>query len=146
MKVEIRVSAEVTEPYAVLYTGALTAEVRRLAAMIEAGENEQVIVASENERWVVLRPEEIYLVRVEEERTVVYTKDKRYKTTMRLYEAENTLKKDFMRVSKAALVNLRQLDCVEPSFGGSMLLVLKNGCREYISRKYLPSFKRYLGL
>ena len=146
MKVEIRVSEEATEPYAILYTNQVSEGVRRLAAMIEAAEDQKVVVASEDERWIVLRPEEIFLVRVEEQKTVVYTRDKRYKTTLRLYEAENALKNDFMRISKAALVNLRQLDCVEPSFGGSMLLILKNGCKEYISRKYLPSFKQYLGL
>ena len=31
-------------------------------------------------------------------------------------------------------------------FGGIMLLVLKNGCKDYISRKYLPAFKKYLGI
>lgn len=49
-----------------------------------------------------------------------------------------------MRVSKSVLVNLQYLDCVEPSFGGIMLLVLKNGCKDYISRKYLPAFKNIL--
>ncbi|HHT54760.1 MAG TPA: LytTR family transcriptional regulator, partial [Clostridiales bacterium] len=43
----------------------------------------------------------------------------------------------FIRISKSVLVNLKYLDCVEPSFGGIMLLVLKNGCKDYISRKYL---------
>ena len=30
--------------------------------------------------------------------------------------------------------------------GGVMVLVMKNGQRDYISRKYLPAFKRYLGI
>lgn len=38
------------------------------------------------------------------------------------------------------------LDYVESTLGGLMLLVLKNGCKECISRKYLPAFKKYLGL
>ena len=38
------------------------------------------------------------------------------------------------------------MDYVEPTLGGLMLLVLKNGCRDHISRKYLPAFKQYLGL
>ena len=43
-------------------------------------------------------------------------------------------------------VNLSYLDSIEPGLGGTMLLKLKNGCKDYVSRKYLPDFKRYLGL
>ncbi|RKJ31015.1 LytTR family transcriptional regulator, partial [bacterium 1XD42-8] len=32
------------------------------------------------------------------------------------------------------------------SFGGMMCLVMKNGCKDYVSRKYLPDLKRYLGI
>ena len=28
----------------------------------------------------------------------------------------------------------------------TLLLKLKNGCKDYVSRKYLPEFKKYLGL
>lgn len=51
-----------------------------------------------------------------------------------------------MRISKGTLANLNYLDYVESTLGGLMLLVLKNGCKECISRKYLPTFKQYLGL
>lgn len=35
---------------------------------------------------------------------------------------------------------------VEASFNGTMFLRLEHGLSDYISRKYLPEFKRYLGL
>lgn len=94
----------------------------------------------------MLRPDEIYMVRVENEKTVVYTKTKRYDGGKRLYEFEEILGKGFMRISKGTLANLNYLDYVESTLGGLMLLVLKNGCKECISRKYLPTFKQYLGL
>lgn len=34
----------------------------------------------------------------------------------------------------------------EAEFGGMMLLTMKNGSSEYVSRHYLPEFKKYLGL
>ena len=95
---------------------------------------------------VAKRPEELYMVRVENEKTLVYTRDERYASGKRLYELETALGGDFLRINKSTLVNLRQLDYVEPTLGGLMLLVLKNGCRDHISRKYLPAFKQYLGL
>ena len=145
MKVEIKVLPELKEPYAVIYAGDITSEIRRAAALLEK-ETPDVIPVRENDSIIVLRPDEIYLIRAENERTAVYTKAKRYDGGKRLYEFEEILGKGFMRISKGTLANLSCIDHVEPTLGGLMLLVLKNGCKECISRKYLPAFKKYLGL
>lgn len=145
MKVEIKVLPEAKEPYAVIYASEITPEIRRTAALLEK-EIPDVIPVKENDSIIVLRPDEIYMVRVENEKTVVYTKTKRYDGGRRLYEFEEILGKGFLRISKGTLVNLHYLDYVESTLGGLMLLVLKNGCKECISRKYLPAFKQYLGL
>ena len=133
MKVEIKVLPELKEPYAVIYAGDITSEIRRAEALLEK-ETPDVIPVRENDSIIVLRPDEIY------------TKAKRYDGGKRLYEFEEILGKGFMRISKGALANLSCIDHVEPTLGGLMLLVLKNGCKECISRKYLPAFKKYLGL
>ena len=145
MKVEIKVLPEAKEPYAVIYASEITPEIRRTAALLET-KNSGVVSVMENERIIVLRPDEIYMVRVENEKTVVYTKTKRYDGGRRLYEFEEILGKGFLRISRGTLVNLHYLERVEPAFGDMMLLVKKNGCKDYISRKYLPAFKNYLGL
>ena len=51
-----------------------------------------------------------------------------------------------MQISKSTLVNLAYMDSVEAGFNGTLLLKLKNGCKDYVSRTYLPKFKKYLGL
>ena len=145
MKVEIKVLPEAKEPYAVIYASERTPEFRRAVALLEK-EIPDVIPVKENDSIIVLRPDEIYMVRVESEKTVVYTKTKRHDGGKRLYEFEEILGKGFMRISKGTLANLHYLDYVESTLGGLMLLVLKNGCKECISRKYLPAFKQYLGL
>lgn len=145
MKVEIKVLPEAKEPYAVIYASEITPEIRRAVALLEK-EIPDVIPVKENDSIIVLRPDEIYMVRVENEKTVVYTKTKRYDGGKRLYEFEEILGKGFIRISRGTLVNLHYLERVEPAFGDMMLLVMKNSCKDYISRKYLPAFKKYLGL
>lgn len=145
MKVEIKILKDVPEPYAVLYAGELTPELQRAAALLE-GEGGGKLVAERQERLFVLRPEEVFMIRVENEKTLVFTKDGQFASGRRLYELETALGSGFLRINKSTLVNLQQLDYVEPTLGGLMLLVLKNGCRDHISRKYLPAFKQYLGL
>lgn len=146
MKVEIKVSAEAKEPYAVIYTDEVTAYVRQIAEMLESAAASKMVTVADNERIMVLRPEELYMIRIENEKTVVYTKTRRYISGKRLYEFEALVGNGFMRISRSTVVNLNELECVEPTFGGLMLLRLKNGCKDYISRKYLPVFKKYLGL
>lgn len=148
MKVEVRISETAAEPYAVIYTHKVTEEILKIATLIEK-ENcieNSILTVMDNDRIIVLRPVEVYMIRIENEKAVVYSKTHKYSSNRRLYEFETLLGNEFMRISKSTLVNLKYLDFVEPSFGGTMLLVLKNGCKDYISRKYLPTFKKYLGL
>lgn len=145
MKVEIKIVEGTPEPWAALYAAELTPELQRAAAWLEAEGSDRLVVEKQ-ERLFVLRPEEVCMVRVENEKTQVFTRDGQYDSGKRLYELEAALGSDFLRINKSTLVNLRQLDYVEPTLGGLMLLVLKNGCRDHISRKYLPAFKQYLGL
>lgn len=56
------------------------------------------------------------------------------------------LGKDFMQVSKSAAINLKFLKSVEPYMNGVMVLNMKDGEKEYISRKYVPKLKEYLGI
>ena len=86
------------------------------------------------------------MVRIENERTIIYCQKDKYLSSKRLYQLEEQLGKGFMKISKSTIINLSHIKCVEPSFKGMMSLVMKNGCKEYISRKYLPDFKRYLGI
>ena len=144
MRVEIRQSPEVQEAYAVIHCNEITDEILRLSSSLEAGEN--IVTAKDNERIVVLRPKEIFMLRVENEKTILYCQAKKYLSQKRLYELEQQLGRGFMRISKSAVINVNEVDYVEASFHGMMALILKNGCKEYISRKYLPEFKRYLGL
>lgn len=145
MKVSVDISPEHKEAYAVIYTDKMTDEIQRVIDSLNA--NEKPIIALRNdEDMVILKPEEIYMVRVESGNTVIYGKDSSYRSRKRLYELQAQLGNQFMQISKSTLINLSYMDGVEPGFSGALLLKLKNGLKDYVSRKYLPEFKRYLGL
>ena len=145
MKVSIDVSAEYKEPYAVIHTDKVTDEIRRIVDLFSS--NETPVTALQNEEEiVVLQPKEIYMVRIEGGDTVIYGEKQKYRSRKRLYELAVVLGKQFMQISKTTLINLSYIDSIEPGFSGTMLMKLKNGNKDYVSRKYLPEFKRYLGL
>ena len=145
MKVNIDISAEYKEPYAVIHTDKVTDEIQR---MIDVFSNSETpVTALQNEEdIVVVQPREIYMVRVEDGDTVIYGARQKYRSRKRLYELAQQLGKQFMQISKTTLINLSYMDSIEPGFSGTLLLKLKNGDKDYVSRKYLPEFKKYLGL
>lgn len=145
MKVSIDISTEYKEPFAVIHTDKVTDEVQRAVDLL--GANETPVTAFRNEEdIVVLKPEEIYMVRVEDGDTIIYGAKTQYRSRRRLYELSSQLGSKFMQISKTTLINLSYMDSIEPGFSGTLLLKLKNGNKDYVSRKYLPEFKRYLGL
>ena len=145
MKVNIDISAEYREPFAVIHTDKVTDEIQR---MIDVFSNSETpVTALQNEEdIVVLQPKDIYMVRVEVGDTAIYGAKQRYRSRKRLYELADQLGKQFMQISKTTLINLSYMDSIEPGFSGTLLLKLKNGSKDYVSRKYLPEFKKYLGL
>ena len=145
MKVSIDISAEYKEPFAVIHTDKVTSEIQRVIDVL--GTSETPITALQNEEdIIVLQPKDIFMVRVEEGDTIIYGARSQYRSRKRLYELAEQLGKQFMQISKTTLINLSYMDSIEPGFSGTLLLKLKNGSKDYVSRKYLPEFKKYLGL
>ena len=145
MKVSVDISEEYKEPYAVIYTDKVTYEIQRILGMLS--EENTPITAMKNETdIIILNPDDIYMVRIENSETIIYGKNEKFRSRKRLYECSELLGGKFMQISKSAIVNLSYMDSIEPGFSGTMLLKLKNGNSEYVSRTYLPEFKKYLGL
>ena len=145
MKVSVDISPEYNEPYAEIHTDKVTEEIQRMIDIFSV--SEAPITALQNEEdIVVLQSKEIYMVRVEDGDTVIYGEKNKYRSKKRLYELGAQLGSQFMQISKTTLVNLSFMDSIEAGFSGTLLLKLKNGCSDYVSRTYLPKFKKYLGL
>ena len=144
MNVKIEISKEYDTAYAVIYTKAVTYEIQRLVELFE--KDQGPVTVFQEDRIVVLKSEEIYMIRVEDEKTIIYSEHDQYRSRKRLKEVFEQVGDSFMQISKSTIVNLNYLDSVEAGFGGTMLIKLKNGCKDYVSRFYLKDLKKYLGL
>ena len=153
MKVNLFVSKDLEEPYAEIYTDALTDNIQKAMVLLEnedeyeegIGDN-SILAVKKGQDIVLLDFEDIFMIRVEEKQTKVYTEDKDYLVKKPLYQIEENLDANFVRVSKATIVNLRKIKRVAPSLRGMMFIELKNGLKDNISRKYLSDFKEALDL
>ena len=154
MKVQLFVSKDLEEPYAEIYTDVLTDNIQKAMVLLEneTEEDEEeindnsILAVKKGQDIVLLEFEDIYMIRVEDKQTKVYTEDKDYLVKKPLYQIEENLDSNFVRVSKATIVNLRKIRRVAPSLRGMMFIELKNGLKDNISRKYLSEFKNSLDL
>ena len=145
MKARVDISPGYKEPFAVIHSDKMTDEIQRILDYISSGD--VPITAFRNEEdIVVLKPEEIYMVRIEDGNTIIYGDKQIYRSRKRLYELADQLGKGFMQIAKPTLINLSYIDSIELGFGGSLLIKLKNGSKDYVTRTYLKEFKKYLGL
>ena len=145
MKVRVDISPEYKEPFAVIHTDAVTDEIQRMIDVFSTSETPITALRNE-EDLIVLQPSDIYMVRVENGDTIIYGEKNMYRSRKRLYELAAQLGKSFMQISKTTLINLSYMDHIEPGFSGTLLLIMKNGSKDYVSRTYLREFKKYLGL
>jgi DNA-binding LytR/AlgR family response regulator len=68
-----------------------------------------------------------------------------YDVKQKLYELEQIYAHtDFLRISKAMIVNVSKISKIVPMFNGRLEAVLTNGERVTISRQYVPDLKKKL--
>ena len=156
MKVQLFVSKDLEEPYAEIYTDVLTDNIQKAMVLLEneneeedkegINDNNSILAVKKGQDIVLLDFEDIFLIRVEDKQTKVFTENKDYLIKKPLYQIEENLDSNFVRVSKTTIVNLRKIKRVAPSLRGMMFIELKNGLKDNISRKYLSDFKEALDL
>lgn len=84
---------------------------------------------------------------VENEKVYAHSKDNRtYLVKKRLYELENIVSKDFVKISKSALANWTQVSRLNVQLSGAVNVVFKSGYSDYISRRCYSDIKRRYGL
>lgn len=146
MKVNLFVSRDIEEPYADIHTNELTDNITKAMSILESDDSNEMLVVKRGSDIALLEFSEIFMFRVEDKQVNVYTENQEYIIKKPLYQVEETLTSDFVRISKTTIVNLKKIKRVAPSLKGMMFIELKNGLKDNISRKYLSEFKRALDL
>lgn len=65
---------------------------------------------------------------------------------LRLYQIEEMLDENFIKINQSCIANIRQIEKVQATFSGSFQVVFRNGYCDYISRRNLKSVKERLGV
>ena len=109
------------------------------------GHSVDLIGYTENET-VKLSLNDIYCFFTEDNKVYALTENGKYRLKSRLYQIEEGLSDNFVRINQSCIANIKKIDRFKATVGGSLTVVFKNGYIDYVSRRNLKNVKERLGL
>ena len=144
MKVTVNKADSYENESAVINAVAMTDDIKS-AVEILRGNGASIPVISDGDTMMI-KASSIYYIESVDKRTYVYTKNECHETRHRLYELEETLGINFLRCSKAMIVNIKKIRSVRAELNARLSAELLNGERLIISRGYVKDLKKKLGV
>lgn len=120
---------------------AVFAEIQRLIAGTENN-----LVGYEGSNIVVLKPKQISCFISGEDKVYAIAGQHRYLVKKRLYQLEEQLGKDYIKINQSCLANVGQISRFCASIGGSLEVVFRDGYKDYVSRRELKKVKERMGI
>ena len=104
------------------------------------------LIGYAGEEAVRLRAEEIVCFTCEGGRVYARSETGCYTMRRRLYQIEELLSHDFIRINQSCIANVRHIERFGVSFSGTMQVQFRGGYRDYVSRRNLKNVKKRFGL
>lgn len=144
MKIIIEELQDFEEEQIIFKCRELTPELLHIISLLK---NRNELIAYSGNVIYRIKLTSIYYIEVVDNKTFVYCKDKLYESKQKLYEIEEYLiNSDLLRVSKSIILNLSKIKSLSPALSGRFEAVLDNGEKVIISRQYVGSLKKRLGI
>ena len=93
-----------------------------------------------------LNPSDVYCFTLEDNKLYAITKNDKWLLKLRLYQVEELLGKNFVKINQSCIANIKKIKKFDASFSGSMLVIFDNGHRDYVSRRQLKKVKERIGI
>lgn len=146
MQVEIKIDESLKSPRLVIYTKEMTDEINALVERL-SGPQSQSLLGFQGDEMQLLSPKEIIRIYSQQQKVIAETESGLFTLRLRLYELEDRLSlSHFVRISQSELVNFNHVRKLDLSYNGTIGIVFKNGGQSYVSRRYMPKIKEYLGI
>ncbi len=145
MKITIESLPDGAEEEIIIRSNSLDSELMELIYSLKAGRSR--LTAFHGGEILKLAPGEIYYFESVDNRVCACCEKQVYEVKQKLYELEQIYAHtDFLRISKAMIVNVSKISKMIPMFNGRLEAQLTNGERVVISRQYVPDLKKKLGV
>ncbi len=110
----------------------------------EAAKPETLTLLDSENRVSIVEEKDIVLVSADGKRTSVTTTSGIFRAKQSLQGIERLLSRDFLRVSRFEIVNLKMVVKFDFTIGGTLRIEFKNGMETWASRRYIPQIRERL--
>ena len=143
---EIVLKPDLKEPHILIYTDEITKEIQQLADRLSHTQN-KILTGIKDQKIFLIDPEEIYCFYSENQKVFAKLERETMWVKLKLYELEELFGgTSFVRVSNSCIVNIDKIKNLELSYSGTIEISFKNGDKEFVSRRFVPKIKKYLGI
>lgn len=140
LKVTIQFVPKHQEENAELYLHEDHKQIEEMKAYLESdGTVKHTIAVTHEGKMIYLSGEMIFSIEAEKNVRLIHTQEETYHSQHKLYELEELLPRNFVRISRSAILNTNKVRLYRPLPNGLMAAELENGTTAYISRKYLKN-------
>ena len=131
------------EEEVVIYSHQRNSLVEQIESLVNSQELE--ITGYKEQEAVKLDLSEIFCFICEENKIFALTEKERFKIKLRLYQLEEKLPQNFVKLNQSCIGNVKKIQRFKASVGGSLSVEFKNGYRDYVSRRQLKIVKERFG-
>ncbi|MBE6799741.1 MAG: LytTR family transcriptional regulator [Ruminococcaceae bacterium] len=131
------------EEEVVIYSHQRNSLVEQIESLVNSQEIE--ITGYKEQETVKLDLSEIFCFICENNKVYAITEKEKYKIKLRLYQLEEKLPQNFVKLNQSCIGNVKKIQRFNASFGGSLSVEFKNGYKDYVSRRQLKIVKERFG-
>ena len=103
------------------------------------------IIGYKRDKKYFIQIESIYYIELIDKKTFIYTKEECYESPLWLYQIEEQLDQQFIRVNKSTILNMKYIKSLKADIGSRNIVYLDNQDQILVSRTYAKEFKKRLG-
>lgn len=145
MKIEIDIDNKYTDVGVIVTAPELTPDIERIVSLMRMMDMQ--IAVKRDDETILLDTTMILYIEAVERATFVYTENDVFESDFKLYEFEQQLpEKDFIRVSKQSILNLRKVKRLKADINRKIRVTLLNGEQIIVSRMYADELRKRLGI
>ena len=144
MKLELNIDEKVKETLVVVSANKIDKEVQNLINYIEY--SSEYLIGIVEDKASIININEIIRVYIEDRKTFVVTLKDTYVVKKKLYEVENMVTRNFVKISQSEIANIKFIKNLDFSNTGTIVIKYKNSDISYVSRRMIKEFKLKLGI
>lgn len=144
LKINVEIQEDLEDTVVIIKCKEHNALVDRLVAALRIMDRQITVLHEGN--MTVLDLEKILYIESVDRKCFIYTAEKLYESCNKLYELEQQLEQYlFVRINKACIVNLKNVESIKTYIDRRLLMTLMNGEQLVVSRQYAEGIKVLLG-